>query len=227
MIKKIEYQFKFASGETRTSSIQIETDNRLMVLGTSETLPAWTQLDFKKCSNCPLNQKEHPVCPVAKNLSRIVSQYQDVKSYEKVDVTVTTTERNYQRSLPLQEGLFGLFGLAMACSGCPHFQFLSAMAQFHLPFSTPEETIVRVTGFYLLSQYFVHKKGGKADFSLSNLEKAYEALQTVNKDFAQRIRGLGHGDADSNSIVILDAYAQILSNNLQVKLENFEKLFVA
>jgi hypothetical protein len=140
---------------------------------------------------------------------------------------VEKSERRYRKQLHQQEGLFGLVGLIMATSDCPFMEFLRPMARFHLPFSTLKETTIRAVSFYLLRQYFVAKKGGHPDYDLIELQKHYEALEQVNLGMATRIRSISKADAETNSIVILDTFAQMLSEQLTNKLPDLEKMFAS
>ena len=99
------------------------------------------------------------------------------------------------------------------------------MARFHLPFSNVEETVVRSLGFYMIRQYFVHKNGGTMDLDLKSYENSYLDIIQVNKDFVERIWPLGKGDAESNSIIALDGFAQLLRMQLEDGLPEIEELF--
>jgi hypothetical protein len=144
-----------------------------------------------------------------------------------VIVEVETAERTYRKQLALQDGLFGLFGLIMATSDCPFLEFLRPMARFHLPFSNLTETMVRATSFYLLKQYFVAKNGGTPDFELKELRKHYDLLEEVNRGMIERIHSISAADAETNSIVILDTLAQLLSNQLNNKLSDLDSIFLS
>jgi len=80
---------------------------------------------------------------VAKNLFNTVEYFKNAPSFEKAEVYVETPERTYYKNTSLQDGLFSIFGVIMATSGCPPLDFLRPMARFHLPFSTLEETMIR------------------------------------------------------------------------------------
>jgi hypothetical protein len=221
---KIIYEFYFPD-ETRKTYV-VELDKKTITqLSLPNALPDWTKLENKKCSHCPLNEKDSPHCPVAASLSDIVEAFKDKISFSEVAVKVTTAERTYAKKVPLQDGIFGIFGLVMATSGCPHMDFLKPMARFHMPFSTAEETIVRSVSTYLLRQYFVKKRGGNPDFDLKNLEKLYNNIQTVNMGILARIRAIAKGDADVNAVTILHSFAQLLNMAISKDLSKIEGLF--
>ena len=223
---RIVYRFLFSDGRTHEHEVILDADTGRQVSGPLSSPHAWTDLEHKKCKHCPLKKEEHPECPVAKNLALVADAFKNEKSFEKVTVEVVTAERTYRKQLKLQEGLFGLFGLIMATSDCPFMDFLRPMALFHLPFSSLKETTVRSVSFYLLKQYFVAKKGGKPDYDLRELKKFYDSLEEVNRGMIDRIRSIAKADAEANSIVILDTFAQVLSGQLTNKLPDLEKMFL-
>jgi hypothetical protein len=224
---KITYRFLFSDGRTHEHVVVLDADTGRQVSAPVRSEYAWTRLEHKKCKHCPLKQEEHPECPVAKNLAVVADAFKSEKSYEKVLVEVVTAERTYRKQLKLQKGLFGLFGLIMATSDCPFLAFLRPMALFHLPFSTLKETTVRSVSFYLLRQYFVAKRGGKADYGLKELQKLYDSLEEVNLGMVQRISSIASADADANSIVILDTFAQLLSTQLSNNLPDLDRMFLS
>ena len=187
--------------------------------------PAWTKLDYRKCSHCPLSSTEFPTCPVALNLSQLVDALKDKMSYDHATVQVSTVERNYVKTLSLQEGIFSLFGLIMPFTACPYTQFLRPMAKYHLPFATPQETLVRSVSFYLLRQYFVAKNGGQPDIKLTELGKRYEKLQIVNQGLINRIRGIVKKDLELNAFIILTSITDILTREITKELTNIEPTF--
>jgi len=222
---KITYRFLFFDGRTVEQDVILDGDTGRQVSGPVRSHRVWAQLEYKKCKLCPLKKEEHPECPVAKNLAVVGDTFKSKKSFERVVVYVETPERTYRKEVQLQEGLSSLIGLIMATSDCPMMEFLRPMARFHLPFSSLKETAIRSVSFYLLKQYFIAKNGGKPDYDLADLQKRYTAIEGVNLAMADRIRSMSDADAEANSIVILDTFAQILSNRLSNKLPDLDKLF--
>jgi len=225
-MSSIKFNYRFIFHDGRILEHKVELDSSTGLVAEPDSAPEeWTKLEFNKCSHCPLNSKNHPHCPVAKNLSAVAQAFKAEKSYEKVKTEVDTTERTYMKELPLQDGLFSLFGLIMATSACPHLDFLRPMARFHLPFSTIDETMVRSASFYLLKQYFVAQQGGKPDFDLKDFGKIYEKVNVVNQGISARIRSIAKADADINSVVCLDAFASILPSQASRKFSDITSMF--
>jgi len=189
--------------------------------------PSWAQLGNHQCQDCPLNAEKSPHCPIARNLAHLIEAFAGKRSYSKMNLLVRTQERSYLRKGALQEGLFSIFGIIMATSDCPEMNFLKPMAKFHLPFATPEETVLRSVSFFLLGQFF---QGQKGSFDLAPLEENYRRVERVNEGILNRIHGLiedqnQKGDADQNALVILNAFAQILSIEINRKMSSLEPLF--
>jgi hypothetical protein len=222
----ISYKFELSSGQKKTFTVNIDPETMLLIPRGNEVERDWTKLEFKQCEHCPLNPAESPHCPAASNLATVVEEFVEFTSHEDAIVVVKTNERHYYKKIPLQKGLFGIFGIMMATSACPHLDFLKPMARFHLPFSTTDETMVRSTSMYLLKQYFVGKSGGEPDFDLAKLEENYDKVNTVNAGIAARIKAVTEGDADANAVIILDSFATVLSMELSDDMSGIKEIFV-
>jgi hypothetical protein len=223
---KILYDFAFPDGASKAYTVELDRVTLSYQPPASEPPPAWARLENNQCGHCPLRPAEHPYCPVATNLASLVEFFKDKASVAEATVTVTTEERTYVKQLPLQRGIFSIFGLVMATSSCPYMDFLKPMARFHLPFSTAEETIVRSVSMYLLHQYFVAKRGEQPDLGLEHLEAHYENIQKVNDGILERIKGVVKSDADLNALIILQGFADLLTMAISKDLSKIEPLFV-
>lgn len=219
------YKFEFADMFPLEFHVCLDAETGRLNLPSDLENEEWTDLDFNKCDHCPLNSNDHPSCPAAVGLGHMVQSFQDMKSFWETKITVTTKERVYLKETDVQTGLFSLFGLIMASSGCPHMDFLRPMARFHLPFSTVNETVMRVTSMYLLKQYYDAKKGISPDMELKNLDELYKNVTKVNHSILERIRQVGHGDSKSNAVLILDSFAFLLTNELSNDLSSLKEIF--
>ncbi|MCP4135970.1 MAG: hypothetical protein GY754_33685 [bacterium] len=186
----------------------------------------WTELTFHQCEHCPLDVKQFPRCPIAVNLYQVISIFGDHSSIEEVDIEVRSPERNYLKRTRLQYGLQSLFGILMPASGCPRMNFLSPLVPFHLPFADVEETIVRVTSIYLLSQFFHQLDDEPSDFTMEGLRKKYEEVSNVNQGILNRIRSIEKsGDATENAITILNAFVLFFSYEFRFEMKRYRYLF--
>jgi hypothetical protein len=155
----------------------------------------------------------------------VVNFFKDTASTKKTVVFIKTEDRIYAKKCLVQEGLFPIFGLIMASSGCPHMEFLKPLARFHLPFSSVEETFFRVSSMYLLKEYLRKKKYQyKEDISLDGLLNCYREVEIVNQGILQRINSLSEVDANKNALIILNGFAQIISIKLSDNLETLNNL---
>lgn len=227
--KPIEFHYTFKGRDKNCLSYQLQLHPEsldLLIPESSSEPPDWAKLEVSQCKNCPLNPKESPYCPIAKNLAQLVLHFKDSVSHETVEILVETKERTYLKEAPLQVGLFSIFGIIMATSGCPVMNFLKPMAKFHLPFSSIEETVIRSVSFYLLKQYFVYQKGETADLLLEGLDKKYSETQDVNQGMIGRIQQvMKSGDANQNSITTLDCFSKLLSMMISRNLQKYASLF--
>lgn len=224
----INYKFKFSNG--REKEFNIDLDNKSLDLVKSKKAdreyPIWTELNFSKCPNCRLDEKEHKYCPVAVSVIGIIDTFRDSVSFEEVDVIVEANGRKYLKHTPLQRGLSSLIGIYMVTSGCPIMEKLKPMVKFHLPFASGEETNYRMVTMYLLVQFFKYKKGEEPDWDMKNLVKIYDDIRIVNKSFCGRVSKIKIEDASVNALVILDCFAdQIIFSITENVLKQFTPLF--
>lgn len=223
---EIRYEFEFSSGEKIEFPLVLSEDHVALEPLAQKPPPTWTALEFQKCEGCPLEVNQSPQCPVAFNLSGLVESFKDKVSHENVKIRVFTSERDYFKEAPLQEGLFSIFGIIMATSGCPRMNFLKPMARYHLPFQSMDESIVRSVSLYLLSQYFVAREGGEPDMDLKKLDEKYEEVQKVNRGITARIKTLiKRGDANQNTVTTLDCIAKLLSMAIKKDLQKYASIF--
>ncbi|MGD2084946.1 MAG: hypothetical protein PVH61_02060 [Candidatus Aminicenantes bacterium] len=205
--------------------LQLDAKNLELQGNIPKVLPGWAKLDFFQCSNCPLDVREHPYCPMAANLVNIVNRFDSLLSYNEIHVVVTTKERTISQLTTIQRAVGSLMGLVIATCGCPHSIFFKPMARFHLPLANNQETIYRAASMYLLAQYFLRKKGKPVDWDLSGLEKIYTNIQVVNYTIAERLRAATKSDSVLNALVELDIFAQTLSLVIEDSLEEIGFLF--
>ncbi|MGH7397047.1 MAG: DUF6901 family protein, partial [Candidatus Rokuibacteriota bacterium] len=111
---KIVYDFGFPDGAVKSYTVELDRASLSFRPAGAERPPDWTRLENHQCGHCPLKPAEHPYCPVATNHSALVEFFKDKASVAEATVTVTTEERTYVKQLPLQRGIFGIFGLVMA-----------------------------------------------------------------------------------------------------------------
>jgi hypothetical protein len=221
----IRYEFRFNKGQVELFDIPIDSKSLLLLWPLPEKQPAWTILEYKQCLCCTLKKDAEPYCPVAKNISKVVSRFTGFISHEKCIVSCKTPERTYQKKTSVMEGLSSILGIVMATSRCPIMEIFRPMARFHLPFSTVEETLVRSTSFYLLRQYFKHNNKRSSDFNLKHLQGHYQKLKLLNEGLLARINALKGKDSDKNALLVFHSITEILSLEIETHLQSIEYLF--
>lgn len=220
------YKFIFSSGKEKTFEVKLDARTLNLIRSNQALTPEWTRLGFFKCPNCPLNEAEYKFCPVAINMAELIDFFKDLISYEEVDVIIDTQERRYTKRAALQYAVGSLVGIYMVTSGCALLEKLKPMVRFHLPFATPQETTYRALSMYLVSQYFLYKRGKQPDWDLKNLAKIYSNVRVVNENFCKRLTSLEVEDASLNAVVMLDLFASYVNFFLEENMvEEIEQLF--
>jgi hypothetical protein len=222
---EIKYHFRFHSKREEMVTLRIETEHLTLVNEFSDNMPVWTKLEFNQCPHCPMDRHAHPYCPVASSLVDIVKRFDNISSYDLVDLKVATAERIVVQRTSAQKAIGSLLGILFPTSGCPHTAFFRPMAKFHLPLSTEEETIFRATGIYLLCQYFLIRQGIAGDFSLKGLKQIYENIHEVNIHITDRLRKATQTDSSLNAIIVLDVFTHAVSLSIEDQLEEIRHLF--
>lgn len=225
MERTITYKFVLERGVVWEYALKFDKSNHL-VPKVGVTPKPWTKLEYHQCPNCPLKSAEHPHCPVALNLDHIVEDSKETLSIAIAEVTVDTPERRYSKKCSSQDGLRALFGLIMACSGCPHLDWLRPLARFHLPFADIDETMFRVLSLQLMDQFFNDEKSSLLD-CVKKISDRYAKVEKVNHAFIGRIRNYCKADADKNAMAALDVFVQFFPVEQQNKFESLRKYFRA
>ncbi len=223
----IEIRYCFILAQDRQEIFELRLDARSLDLinKPAARLPEWARLEFCQCPHCPLHPKDHPACPVAVSLIDVVNRFDRVISYDEVDLEVTTVERRVSQKTTAQRGISSLLGILFPTSGCPHTAFFKPMARFHLPLSTREDTIFRVTGMYLIAQFFLKQQGGAVDFDLSGLRMLYENMHMVNTHITERLRNASITDSSINAVILLDMFTHAVPFVIEDQLENIRDWF--
>ncbi|BBH52333.1 DUF6901 family protein [Fluviispira sanaruensis] len=219
---KIIYKFIFMHGKEIEYVVdlnRIEGDKSQNSLENVD----WTDLDFNKCSVCPLSSQSIKKCPAAIDVQQMMTEFRDVLSTDIVKVSVESQHRFYFKECDAQTGLKALVGLVMATSSCPILKQFKGLAFYHLPFASIEETSFRAISSYLLKQFFIAKNNGVADWELNNFSKFYDTAQNVNESFFQRIKVASKADANLNAIVAFSSQSMILSITFDDLLEELRK----
>ncbi|MBC2714788.1 MAG: hypothetical protein HF978_05695 [Desulfobacteraceae bacterium] len=221
----IQYAFKLDKQRSEIIDLQLDPLTLELVNGPGDDLPFWTKLDFHQCPHCPLNLITNSLCPVAAYLVDVVKRFENVLSYDEVDLEVTTSARHVFQRTTAQRGISSLLGVLFPASGCPHTAFFKPMVRFHLPLATEQDTIFRASGMFLLAQYFLGETGLVRDLNLQGLKQIYNNMNLLNMNIAERLRNAACTESSINAIVLLDVFAHTMPLVIEEQLEEIRHLF--
>lgn len=218
------YTFAFDDGTKRVFTMALDRDTLQMAVPARKSYPEWTALSFKQCANCPLNEQQHPRCPIAQNLVEVVAFLGDRFSYEEVEVTVEGHGRKYVKRTALQHAAASLIGIFTVSSGCPILSRLRPMVATHLPFMTPEESTYRMISMYLMAQFFRQRHGKSADWELHDLLAFLQEAHETNAAFCRRLAATGVKDASLNALAGLNALGEMTSLSIESRDDDLRRL---
>lgn len=241
---QITYRFRLPRGSADVQvDLHFERQHFEMRLpgGVQGDLPAWADLPFNQCPNCPLDPAQHPTCPAAARLAGVVPHFERVVSFDRLGLEVITPERRVSGETTAQQALSSLIGLIMAASGCPRTRFFRLMARYHLPLATEEETTLRALGSFLLSQQpaaagesdadadagargGTRPRAGDGAYDLRRLADLYREVRVVNQAMARRLGAAGRTDSTINAVVILDVFAMAIPVAIDSNFEDLKPL---
>jgi hypothetical protein len=223
---RIRYRFDLPDGSQKTLDFSFDAATFKLQNPTPADPPFWTELKFNRCSNCPLNEQEHPHCPAALQMTSALEPLKALVSFDTVGVTVLQPERKVYAETTVQQAMSSVFGLIMATSGCPWTDRLRPMARFHVPFAGETETLYRSVSMYLLSQEFLPRDQRSADAGgFAALEDLYRNLHVVNRDMSRRLGAAATTDPARNAIALLDSFTLLLPAALERSLDELQPLF--
>lgn len=170
-------------------------------------VPKWMQLEYCQCPACPLNPRQHPLCPVAEVLGRYAFELAEYRSYESVnvDVYLDTNEVVHLEGIPLQTVVSELVRLAVFQYECPVGRSVKPAMSELPPFPSNDEILDAFARAF--------EPGiGTNTVNLSEEQEVYlEALHDLFGNLSVRLEHLGHGDAHLNGVVILHSLAVLFT----------------
>jgi hypothetical protein len=212
----ITYTFRLEDGQS--CNFEVDLDRASPPRPDPAAHAAWTKLDFQQCPGCPLQATDHPCCPAALDIERIVQTFASLVSHQEVAVEVHTAERTTLKRTDAQTALRSLLGLILASGGCPILSRMKGPARLHLPFATFEETLFRMVGAYLVGQYLTTRQGGAPDWDLQGLSSLYGELQQVNTWLTRRLDVAAKRDANINAVVSLMTISALVAMSIDGQL---------
>ena len=227
----IRYTFTFAQGEpwsyavdeTRGLAQQKDSGPDKQTQATQKP-PDWMRLDRHRCAFCTL-QDDRQSCPAAQAIAPAVEAFASRISYEDVQLRVELRGLEIQVKTQAQEALRSLIGLLLPLSDCPVMRRLRPMARFHEPLASPEMTVFRVFGMYLVQQFLRGRDGEQPDWQLQQLLELYKQIHEVNVQLAERLREMSSADANINGVTLLDVLAYAVDFGFEKSEKQLRQLF--
>lgn len=205
------YLFAMDGGARKGFTVKLDRATLRLVHTERESYPDWSRLACCQCPNCSLDKAHEELCPVAASVVDLVDCFRSSSSVEEVDVLVETETRSYAKRTTLQKGLSSLLGLYMPTTGCPVLGRLRPMARNHIPFATLQENTCRLISAYVLSQYFLLRRGQGPDWDLKGLVRMCDDIRLVNQSFCRRLSQAKISDASVNAVVALNTLADFVA----------------
>lgn len=221
----ISYEFTLPDQGSERFELVFDATTVELINTACDKPPSWTALTYQQCPHCPLSVESYPHCPVALNLLPAIARFNQLMSFDKIAVIVTSAERQVVQETSAQEGLSSLMGLLIAGSSCPYTHFFKPMARFHLPFANKDETMWRAAATFLLACYFSERGLKPRDLPLGGLISIYNDVARLNDAMIQRLRTATSGDSAVNALVHLDVFAKFLMPPLEDSLMQIKSIF--
>ena len=210
----IDYKLRYEDNSEKVFRIAMDGKTLDILQDPKESYPPWTKLQCQKCSNCPLDEKDHEYCPIARKITDVVDFFCKPQPSRTIDARIETPERTYSKNVELKTAAFSLLGIYMSTGGCPIMDKLRPMSRFHLPFATTLETTYRSVANYLIAQYLLSHEGKAADFELAHLTEIYQAIETVNMHFRERLQEVSAQNYALTALLQLDSFASYINMSL-------------
>lgn len=205
---------------------KVEFSIRLNARGLVDELPAsgplWTRRGRHGCPDCSAGGE---YCLAALAIAPVVEQFHDLGSLQEVHACAEHAGRSSETRCPAPLALASVMGLLIAASGCPKSLPFRAMALYHLPFATAEETLTRAAGFWLLNLW-AERALAVAD-PFARLIEAWGRLEEINIQLGRRLHESCPNDAAPNGVAYLDALAKIGMMAVESRLEALKPAFLS
>lgn len=199
------FQFRRNDQESgETFHFRLSLDENGLIESLPEDGPEWTNASTERCTGCTSPSK---YCRAALSIAPVVDAFLELDSLETVRTRVTVGNRVTETITPISQVISSLMGLCMATSGCPRTAPFRAMAVYHQPFATLEETVIRAAGFALLGRW-AHGKSSSDEDPFAELIETWAELEEVNIRIGRRLQDYCATDAALNGLVNLDMFAK-------------------
>lgn len=219
------YEINFENGNRYRREMVIDRIDGKLIEEESipDELKEFALLDFCKCEHCPYSSNDFKYCPVFQNIANVISEFKNNDPHEIIEAKVFIENKTVVMKGELQVALTSLIGLLMASSECEYFDFLKPMVKTHQPFSSYEETLIRVVSLYFLDRFL---RGHTLDWDIKELKKEYQSLEKVNAGILARIKSIRGGvEVEREAVLILDSFIKNFSWEYELNLDDVKEFF--
>jgi hypothetical protein len=165
--------------------------------------PEWTQLGGSRCSGCTARCA---ACSAALAMAPVVEALRGIDSLQTVRTRVAMPHYTAEVECSVARVASSIMGLMMAASACSAMAPFRAMAIYHQPFASLEETVIRAAGFLLLGRWAQGSLGAEDPFA--PLIDAWQQLEDINLRIGQSLQAHCNEDAALNGLANLDMFAK-------------------
>ena len=201
--RKLRVTYSVETPDGKTIDFPIGLDEHGLLEGVPAATPDWTRMEGQRCPDCAALGD---ACRAAVAIAPMVDAFIGIDSLQKVRARASLPNHTTEMEGPVSEVVSSIMGLAMAGSGCPKLAPFRAMAMYHQPFSTLEETVIRAAGFMLLGRWAHATLAEENPFA--PLLEAWGELEEVNQRIGRCLQNYCATDAALNGLVNLDMFAK-------------------
>lgn len=220
--RKLRVHYSVENSDGSHVDFDIRLDEQGLLEGLADSGPEWTRLQGERCSGCTA---QHAYCRAALAIAPVVEAFKSMDSLQSVKVRVSLPNQTVDARGEISQVASSIMGLRMAASGCPQLAPFRAMALYHQPFSTLEDTVIRAAGFMLLGHWAHGTLTSENPFD--PLIAAWEELEEVNTRICRGMQAYCAADAALNGLVNLDMFAKAGGFGLQAALDALKPALLA
>lgn len=199
---QVTYSVDLPNGETVKFLIRLDEHGLLEYL--PDQGPPWTRMEGQRCPNCT---DQDGACRAALAIAPVVDAFMNVDSLQQVRARAILANYTVEMNGSVARVVSSIMGLTMAAGGCPKIAPFRAMAMYHQPFATLEDTVIRAAGFLLLGRW-AHATLAD-DNPFAPLVDAWKRLEEVNLRIGRCLRDCCAKDAALNGLTNLDMFAKV------------------
>lgn len=198
---RVTYRVEKPAGEAIEFVIRL--DEHGLLEWAPEPDPAWIRFGIDRCRGC---ESGDGICRAARAIVPVVRAFIDCDSLQEVRASAELPNYTATVTCTLPTVVASIMGLTMAASGCPATAPFRAMAIYHQPFATLEETAIRAAGFALLGRWAHGTLAAAEPFAL--LIEAWSRLEEMNMRIGRALQAYCETDATLNGLANLDMFAK-------------------